>query len=134
MSDLAEMLNDKIGTGHVDPKSIVINDYVTPEPPEPPEPPEDTEGVGEPKAVKTSDLFKKSNILNVLKEGLKAANAGNRYPKDAKKLCLDAMSVLLEEMNTKDADLFRDFINMKNFAKFALLWQKYQSKIQNEVI
>jgi hypothetical protein len=127
MSDLAEMLTDKIGTGYVDPKNIVINDYISPEPLE------DTEGVGEQKNVKTSDLFKKSNILKVLKEGLEAAGAGNKYPKNAANICSNAMDDILNEMSGKDAALFTSFLNVKNFARFALLWQKYQSKIQYKI-
>lgn len=126
MSDLADILSDKFDST-IDADKIVINDYKVPEPPE------NTDGVGEEKAVEVAGLVKKSNIVKVLKEGLKAANAEDKFPKNAKSLCEDAMEDTVGEFNNKDATLFAEIINAPGFTKFALLWQKYQSRIQNKL-
>jgi len=125
MDDILEMVREKIGVeGTLNSEKITITDY---------EAPQDTEGVGEKKAAKTSELVKKSNIVKALKEGLAAANASNIFPKNAKKICEDAMNVTLEELSKKDADLFMRIINTAGFTNFALLWQKYQNQIQKSL-
>lgn len=130
MADVIEMLNDKIGSGrNINPNDITITDYSASKTPEIPE---DTEGVGEIKSD-GDKLLKKSNILNVLKEGLKAANAENKYPKDAKDICLNSMCEIIAGMSTKDYNLFTAMLNTKGFDTFALLWQKYQSCIQRKL-
>ena len=131
MADVIEMLDNKIGTGrNIDPRDVIITDYSASKPPEVPE---DIEGVGDRKDSDSITLFKKSNILAVLKEGLKAANAENKYPKDAKTICLNAMDEILVAMSKKESVLFSSMICTGGFDKFALLWQKYQSCIQKKL-
>lgn len=128
MADLIDMLDKSINCGiGINPKDITITDYTEARLPETPK---DTEGVGEEKGTYNSKLVKTSNILDVLKEGLKAANAENRYPKEAKTICQDAMDEVIKSMSTKQSVLFSNMINTKGFGDFALLWQKYQSIIQ----
>lgn len=129
MSDIIDMLKSKLGMKtEATLDNVVITDYL-------PEPKvvEDTEGVGETKDIIASALVKKSNIVNVLKEGLKGANASNKFPKDANKVCADAMSETLAKFSTKEAYLFREIIDNKNFANFAVLWQIYQTSIQQKL-
>lgn len=128
MADLIDMLDKSINCGiGINPKDITITDYTEARLPETPK---DTEGVGEDKCSNSSKLLKKSNILAVLKEGLKAANAENKYPKNAKDICQNSMDEVMALMSNKEYNLFDSMINTKGFDTFALLWQKYQSIIQ----
>ena len=131
MADLIDMLDKSINCGiGINPKDITITDYSAAKPSEIPEDTEGTEGVGEEKDSNSSKLLKKSNILAVLKEGLKAANAENKYPKNAKDICQNSMDEVMALMSNKEYNLFDSMINTKGFDTFALLWQKYQSIIQ----
>ena len=131
MADVTDMVKERLGMNDkAKMGDIEITDYPIPVAPKEPE---DTDGVGDKKAVKTSALINKSNIVKVLKEGLKGANASNRFPKDAKNVCIEAMGDAIEAMNKKDAKLFEEIINTKGFDKFALLWQQYQTRIQNRL-
>ena len=131
MADVTDMVKERLGMNdNAKMGDIEITDYPIPVAPEEPE---DTDGVGDEKGVKISALIKKSNIVKALKEGLKGANASNRFPKDAKNICTEAMDYEIEAMNKKDAKLFTEIINSKGFDKFALLWQKYQTRIQNRL-
>ena len=123
-----KMIQEKLEmSGDVDVNSIIINDYSVPEKELP-----ETEVEGK-LTAKNTELIRKSNIVKVLKEGLDAANASNRFPKNAKKICEDAMDEMIEEMSVREMKHFTHFILTTGYAKFALLWQKYQTKIQNNI-
>ena len=127
MSDIISMLKDKLKMSKdSDLVNVIITDYNNPDG-------TDNDGIGEKKAVIPSGLVKKSNIVEALKEGLKGANASHKFPKNAIELCEEAMVDVLKNMSTKESNLFKEIINTDGFTKFSLLWQKYQTNIQNRL-
>jgi hypothetical protein len=127
MSDILEMAKKYILSKDTEMpvEDIIITDY------EPKEVEEEDECLCEDADIPS--LTKKSTIEKILKEALKDLGYERKIPRCACETCEEAMDEIYSDMSKKEKTIFRNFINTKNFAKFATLWQKLQTKINIQI-
>lgn len=79
------------------------------------------------------DIVNVTKIDKVFEKALTDTGNKSRIPKDSTAVCVKGTEKLIASMTRKERKLFNQFVSMKDFKAFAIIWQELQTQIQKSM-
>jgi hypothetical protein len=78
-------------------------------------------------------LLENTKMDSLLLKALTDRGFASRFPKDARKKCLEALKARITKMSDEEKSVFHSIITNKNFSAFSVMWQEIHTEIEKKI-